>query len=303
MGLVHEGGLAVQADNVRERGERRRRVALHRRRIAVEAIVQAEPEFVQRKVGADPIGRAGEAGCGRRIAGPQIFGAGGPVRRDRLLDPCTRGPADAKRIGGFNGSARQLRQHLPVMRPGQSAGGIKQPAAGRVADPAAHGAGRLHRLAEGRRAEQRRGERGNTANRQSGEIGKSREGGVGLDAKYQAVGQHEIVADLQSLEIASGVGKVIPWLEYSGRSDTGWQCGIHRCRGPVRAAEGIADMAADVEPGPVVAQRGDRRLYGVGGGKIGCRQWRGCVGQDKRDGRGQQRHRQPSIHIRRHGRG
>ena len=159
IGLFEERGLAMKVDGVRLR--RRRRLGDHRRRvcrqhIVAELIVHTGAQFLQSEVGIDPLGAGEECSAAVAVVGEQIFEPRGPVRRHRRFDAgaCCEARSPQKRL--FAGARGNLRERQPVIGPGEAARCVKQPAAGSIADAAAHGAGCQHGLAECLRPERRR---------------------------------------------------------------------------------------------------------------------------------------------------
>ena len=181
IGLLGECRLAVQADHIRKR--RQRCCGVRHRRVAVEVIIQAQTKFLQGQVGADPLSQVGVADRRVGIAGPQIFALGGPVRRDGHFDARAGRPAESPQKGRIAAAAGDLRERELIVGPGEATRHIKQPVSGRIADAAAHRAERQHRLTVTRRAQDRRVEIGEAADRQPVEIWKGGKRGVGFHSR------------------------------------------------------------------------------------------------------------------------
>ena len=184
--LPEKRGLAVKINPVDVR--RRRRLGDHRQcagrqRIVAELIIQAGAQFLQLEVGIDPLRAAEKRHALGAIVGEQIFEARGPMRCNRYLDAGSRRETQSPQERLFDGAGGKLGQRLPIVSPGESAGRVQQPIAGRIADPAAHRAGSEHRLAEGFRAQCRRRQVRGAADRDAGEIGPARERRVDLGAE------------------------------------------------------------------------------------------------------------------------
>ena len=254
--LPNECGLTVKVDVVQIR--RGRRLGDHgqrvrRQRIVAELIVHAGAHLLQRKIGIEPLGAGEERRAAVAVVGEQIFEPRRPVWRNGRLDAGAGRQAQSPQKRRFGRAGAQLRQCQLVVGPGKSAGRVEQPAAGRVTDAAAHGAGSQHGLAECFRAERRRSQIRRAADGDAGEIWKARERCIDLGADDDAVRQHVIVTGLQSGEEASRLAEGVNRLRQAERA------GDVRCpgraRGPIRTSPRVAQMAAGVESVPVVARR------------------------------------------------
>ena len=207
--LPREGGLAVEIDQVQvgcrlPLGDDRPRV--RRRGIVAELIVQTGAHLLHRKVGIEVLRAAKERRAAIAVTGEQIFEPRRPMRCDRCFDAGSGGVTQSPQERRFARAGGDLRQRLLVIGPGEAAGRVEQPAAGRVADAAAHGAGSQHRLAIGFRAQRRRSQVRYAAGRDAVPIRKGRKRCIDLAADHDPVRQHVVVAALQSGEEASGLG-------------------------------------------------------------------------------------------------
>ena len=178
--------------------------------VVAELVVQTETQFLELKVGAhwlrSQIGRARLA-----VICEQIFQARGPMPRDRHFDAGSGRPAQSPQERGYVVAGRDLGQRLLIVCPGEAAGGVEQPIPRRVADAAAHGAGRQHRFGEADGAECRRIEVEGTASREAEGIHahwqrlKGWKRCIHFGAEENAVRQHVIVAALQAGQKAPGL--------------------------------------------------------------------------------------------------
>ena len=99
------------------------------------------------------------------------------------------------------------------------------------------------------------------ADGQSVDIGKGGKRGVGFHAEHDAIGQHVIIAALHARQEASRSRQRCPiGRNTCHRARCRRQSRLRRVGGPIRIAVGEAEMAADIEPGPVVGRRDRRRL-------------------------------------------
>jgi hypothetical protein len=256
IGLLGECCLAVEADHIRKR--RQRCCGVRNRRVAGQVIIQAQTKFLQCQAGADPRSQVGVAGHRVGKRGPQKFALRGPVRCDGHFDARAGRPAESPQKKRVVDAAGDLREGELIIGPGEATRQIKQPVSGRIANAAAQRAERQHRLTVTGRTKDRRVEVGQTPDRQPVEILKGGKRGVGFHAEHHAIGQHVIVAALNPHEEASHLGEVIDRQGHADRAGGRWQSRPRRVGGPVRVSAGIAQMAAHIEPGPIV-EAGDRR--------------------------------------------
>ena len=118
----------------------------------------------------------------------------------------------------------------------------------RVADAAAQRAGKLDLLRIARRAGRSRGE-----GRRAGDgVGKR---DVGLDAEQPTRRRHIIVAGLETREIAAHAVEGIEAVEQVERAVLRRTRRSRRHRRPTGRTGGVADMAADIDAGPIIGRR------------------------------------------------
>ncbi len=164
--LLDEGGLALERKPI----EIERRKSLGEN-IGIDAgvaelIIEADTKRLHREAGRELLGAAGKGHAARAIAGIEIFEPRRPTRRQPERDADAGSATEARhqeqifrcagRRRAADRHARDLRASELISRPGEAAGGIEQPVAGSVADPAAQGAGHFHLFGVARRAGRRR---------------------------------------------------------------------------------------------------------------------------------------------------
>ena len=101
------------------------RQCVYRQHIVAELIVQAGAHLVQHKIGIDPLHAAEKRHAPGAVVGEEIFKPRSPVRRNRHLHTGSRRKAQSPQERLFDRAGGKLRQRLPIVGPGESAGHVE----------------------------------------------------------------------------------------------------------------------------------------------------------------------------------